>query len=287
MPAHFIRKAFTVLCALMLSGCSGAKLLDMVTPYNGYTLMPDIAYNNGPMRKMDVYLPSRPAASACAVFFLYGGSWQSGHKDIYRFVGQALATEGCVTAIPDYRQYPSVKYPDFLTDSADAFVYFYRHAREYSVNPENIFILGHSAGAYNALMITLDKTYLKKAGGSTDWVRGVIGLAGPYDFLPFTDPKVKDIFSTAPDSKTQPINYAHAQMPPLLLATGADDTEVYPKNTYNLAKALQDLGNDVSVITYPKTDHVGAVLPLSVPFRKSTPALKDIMDFIAAKQSTP
>ncbi len=287
MPAHFFKKAIAALCALMLGGCSGAKLLNLVTPHSGYTLTPDIAYNSGPMQKMDIYLPAKPDASACAVFFLYGGSWQSGRKDIYRFVGQALASRGCVTAIPDYRQYPAVHYPDFLTDSADAFVHFYKHAKSYGVDPRNIFILGHSAGAYNALMITLDASYLQKAGGSTEWIRGVIGLAGPYDFLPFTDPKVKELFSTAPDAKTQPINYARANMPPLLLATGTDDTEVYPKNTHNLAKALTALGNDVSVMIYPKTDHVGAVLPLSVPFRKRTTVLQDIMDFIAAKRATP
>jgi len=268
----------------LLSGCSAADMLNFTVPRTGYTLTKDIPYGTLPRQKLDIYTPDTPDASGAVVVFFYGGSWQSGSKDIYRFVGQALASRGYTVVVPDYRLFPEVRYPVFLEDCAQATVWINNHAHEYNANPENIFLAGHSAGGYNAMSLALNDTYLKKAGYDAHKIRGAIGLAGPYDFLPFTDPAIIDIFSTASDNATQPITYAGASKPPLLLLHGDADDEVGLKNSNNLAAKQKGFGSHVEQVIYPGVGHYGIIMSLSGLFRSKAPVL-DAMDAFISKHS--
>lgn len=265
---------------LLLCACSGKELLNAFVPKTGYSLREGIAYGADPRQKMDIYVPDGLQKPACTVLFFYGGRWQTGSRDLYRFVGEAFASKGCVTAIADYRVYPKIRYPVFLEDSAKAFVYLHHHAQEYGGDPKRLFLAGHSAGAYDAVMIAVNPRFIKAAGGQPSWVKGVIGIAGPYDFLPFTDADVIDIFSTEKDAATQPINYVHAGLPPMLLVHGVNDTEVKPKNTINMAARLREFNDPVTVHLYPDPRHEAIVLSLLHGFRGKTPLLHDIATFI-------
>lgn len=269
----------------LLTACSGADVLNLTVPRGGYTLKRDIAYGTLPRQKLDIYTPAQPDASGAVVVFFYGGSWQSGDKSIYRFVGQALSARGYTVVVPDYRLYPDVHYPTFLQDSAQAVAWVHAHIGEYGANPANIFLAGHSAGAYNAVMLTLNGSYLKAAGYDAAKLKGAIGLAGPYDFLPFTDPKIIEIFSTAPDSDTQPITYAGPHKAPILLLQGDADDEVGLKNSTNLAAKLKASHSPVELNVYPGVGHYGIILSLSGLFRSKAPAL-DEMDGFISKHAT-
>src|ERR1044071_9686307 len=76
-------------------------------------LTQSIAYADRSRHRLDVYRP-RGAAAAPVVIFFYGSAWQSGYKELYRYVAKALARRGYVAVIPDYRIYPEVCYPEFL-----------------------------------------------------------------------------------------------------------------------------------------------------------------------------
>lgn len=145
------------------------------------------AYGEGVRRRLDVYAPAR-AADAPIIVFFYGGSWSSGAKDEYGFVGAALAARGFVVAIPDYRLVPDVRFPDFLENGAAAVRWTADNAAQFGANPSRIVLIGHSAGAYNAMMLALDARYLRVAGVDPTRVRGAAGLSGPYDFYPFDAP---------------------------------------------------------------------------------------------------
>lgn len=254
----------------------------MFVPSEGYTVSKNVAYGTHARQTLDVYRPDGLTSPAPVVVFFYGGRWQSGSKEDYRFVGQAFASRGYVTVIADYRLYPSVRYPDFLRDGAQAVAFARAHAAEYGGDGSQLFLAGHSAGAYNVMMLAMDGGSLEAAGGGRGWLSGVIGLAGPYDFLPFTDEDVRDIFSPSPDALTQPVHYARAGMPPMLLATGDADTDVKPRNTASLAAGLRAHGNEVTVKTYPGLAHVGIVLALAQGFRGKAPVLDDAATFIEA-----
>lgn len=271
---------FAALGGLLASACSPAALLNATVPNGGYTVHKDIAYGTHPRQKLDVYVPEKLTPNADVIVFYYGGTWNMGDKADFKFVGQALASKQFITVIADYRLYPEIRYPVFLQDNALAFKWAHDHISEYGGNADNLFIAGHSAGAYNAMMLTVNRQFLKDVGGKRDWIRGTIGIAGPYDFLPFTDPKVIDTFSTEEDWKTQPVNYIDAPQPPILLAHGVDDKSVYISNSRSLAAKVRPFGSPVVLKEYEDVSHIGIILSLARGFRYKSPLLDDISAFV-------
>ncbi len=280
------------LCAgLLLSGGAGVACLSPATVLNGLALGPcrrvrGIPYGPGPRRMLDVYTPRHAQTAPVAVFY-YGGSWQEGGKALYRFVGAALAARGVVTIIPDYRLYPQTRFPGFLEDSAAAFAWARRHAPAYGGDPSRVFVMGHSAGAYNAAMLALDPAWLAAHGLSPhQHIAGVIGLAGPYDFLPLTSPALRAIFG-APEhlARTQPINFVSSLAPPAFLAAGKADTVVDPGNSRRLAARLAAAGGLVQLKLYPGLGHRRLAGALSPVLRGLGPVLADCLAFISHHHS--
>jgi acetyl esterase/lipase len=263
-----------------ISACSPLKVLNGLAP--GRRVAQSLPYGTGPRRTLDVYSPARRDPAPIVVFF-YGGSWDSGAKEMYRFVGGALATRGCVTVIPDYRVYPEVRYPDFLEDCAAAFAWAATHGHAYG-GAGSPFLMGHSAGAYNAAMLTLHTDYLAKVGAPVP--AGMIGLAGPYDFLPLHDAELEQIFGANPTPPaTQPINHVDGRNPPMLLLAGTKDTDVLPRNTTRLAARIRAAGGPVADRLYPGVDHREIIGAIGQPFRFLAPTLRDSLAFIAAPAS--
>jgi acetyl esterase/lipase len=265
------------LVASPLAGCSGTAVVNALTPKNGYSLQQDLSYGAGPRRRLDLYVPDGVGTDAPVLVFFYGGNWQNGSKDLYRFVGQAFASRGYITAIPDYRVYPEARYPDFVADGAAAVAWLRSHPA--TGNGRKVFLTGHSAGAYIAAMLALDRQWLGDAGCGP--VAAAAGLAGPYDFLPLQDPTLIEIFGPGPASpQSQPIHHVAAGDPPMLLATGTDDSTVRPRNSIVLGERLQAVGVEAQVIEYPGLGHVGIVAALAAPLRFLAPVLDDVDQFL-------
>jgi acetyl esterase/lipase len=247
----------------------------------GRRLSEGVTYGAGPRQKLDVYGPAAQTAEpAPVIVFIYGGSWDSGARADYEFVGNAFATQGFVTIIPDYRLVPDVRFPSFLDDCAAAVAWAHANAAAHGGDPSRIVLVGHSAGAYNAMMLALDARFLTNAGVPASAVRGCAGLAGPYDFLPFDVASTRNAFGQAPDPRaTQPVSFARADAPPLLLLWGESDTTVGPRNLQGLERAMNAAGGRVETKRYPRVDHVGIMLALSRPFRGRAPVLADVTDF--------
>jgi acetyl esterase/lipase len=267
--------------AALTVACSPVVVVNALVPRGGYTVARDIAYGDGAARRLDVYRPAASAPLPVVVFF-YGGSWQTGSKDEYLFIGQALASRGFVSVIPNYRLYPETRYPGFLEDSAAAVRWTRDHASEYGGDPHRLFLMGHSAGAYNVAMLALDGAWLEQVGMDPKRdLSGVVGLAGPYDFLPLTDPVLKLIFGP-PDglAATQPINYVSAGAPPMFLAAGDADTTVDPGNVTRLAARLRADGDPVETKFYPGINHTRLAGALAWPLRFLAPVLTDVVGFM-------
>ncbi|PTT27515.1 alpha/beta hydrolase [Pseudomonas sp. HMWF021] len=266
----------------LLSGCSPVKLLNALTPEDTFTRTAGIAYGSDPRQKLDVYVPRHAQAGAPVVVFFYGGSWNSGDRADYAFVGEALASRGIVAVLADYRLYPQVRYPSFLEDGAQAVAWTRAHIREFSGNPQRLYLMGHSSGAYNAAMLALDSSLLGAAGMSPKDLSGWIGLAGPYDFLPIENPDVRPVFFW-PDSppQSQPINHVSHGAPPALLIAATRDTLVNPtRNTGGLARKLREAGVPVQDLYYARPSHVTLVATLSRPLRRLAPVLDQVVAFI-------
>ena len=266
----------------LVMACSPVGLINLAISREGYRIEKDVPYGADPRQKMDLYVPDGASGKTPVIVFFYGGSWDTGTKALYLAFGQAFASKGIMVAIPDYRLYPQVVWPTFLDDSARAFAFVHNHAAQYGGDTGRIFLAGHSAGAYNAMMLAADPKYLKDAGGDASWIHGVIGIAGPYDFLPLQDPKLVAIFGGANRPETQPINHIDGKRPPMLLAHGTADTTVLPRNTLNLEKKLAGFQSPVTVKLYPDVAHIGIILSLAPGFRGKTTLRQDMLDFVAA-----
>ena len=224
--------------------CSPLQTLNALTPGSDLRSGQNIAYGDNARHRLDIYTPGRHGTAngkAPVVVFFYGGNWTSGERENYAFVGRALASRGFVVVIPDYRLYPEVRYPDFLDDAAQAVAWTAREIAGYGGDGAHLFVMGHSAGAYNAAMVALDPKYLARQGMKPGALRGWIGLAGPYDFMPIENPTARPVFhfpDTPPDS--QPIHHVQAGAPPALLIAANKDKLVNPaRNTGGLAARLR------------------------------------------------
>ena len=278
-----VRRHVGVLALLgsLAAACSPLTTFDRLVPKDrgGIRVAKDLAYGHAPRQRLDVYAPR----AACGrprpvVVFFYGGSWNSGTRAGYAFVGRALAARGFVTVVPDYRLVPDVHYPAFVEDGAAAVRWAISHADAYCGDGGSVVLMGHSAGAYIAAMLAVDPRWL---GASRPAVKGLVGLAGPYNFAPFDVAASRAAFGQSPDpAATQPVTWAGAGDPPALLLYGSDDTVVRPRNSEALAAKLRAGGVAVDERAYAKLGHIGILLALARPFRGRAPVLDDVAGFV-------
>jgi acetyl esterase/lipase len=291
---RLIVSTISVLAMLGLAGCSSLELINQITgePNAKPTT---IAYGPNPRQVIDIYpVIDKPAAatevirSAVAanqlrpiVVFFYGGSWNSGDRSSYRFVAKALNDLGYVVAIPDYRLTPEVLYPEFLKDSAAAVSAVIARAAQLGGDPKRVFLMGHSAGAYNAAMLALDPRWLSQQDRKS--VRGLIGLAAPVNFLPIRIPTVQKTFGWPNTPKdTQPIEHVSKGDPPTLLISADRDSLVDPEvNAMALAQRMRAVGVPVQVETFGGgIGHASLVATLSPSLSFVAPTLQTVKSFI-------
>lgn len=277
-----LRVLFCCVIVLALPACTITQLFNAIIPTGDLTKSADVSYGPIPRQKLDIYTPKNATtAPKPVVVFFHGGSWDSGGRDEYLFVAEALTSRGFIAVVPDYRLYPDVKFPDFVDDAAQAFVWTKANISRYGGDTNRVFVMGHSAGAHLAAMLTYEKTFLARAGGSYRDIAGMIGLAGPYDFLPLKSERLMTIFGPVEGRpKSQPINFVEGNEPPALLLHGDNDTIVGPHNSANLARRIGEKGGKVEHIRFPDMEHRAMVVSISAPFRSGKPVLDQIERFI-------
>lgn len=276
------RSALAALGGSLTAACTPLSLFATLSPKDPAShVARGQAYGAAPRQRLDVYAPRRGPTPAPVAVFFYGGSWDSGRRQDYNWVGRALASRGFLTIVADYRVYPEVRYPGFLDDGAQAVAWASRNAGRLGGDGRRLVLVGHSAGAYNAVMLALDGRYLSSAGVDPKSVRAMAGLSGPYDFLPIRSEITERIFGGVDDlPATQPLAYVRPGSPPAFLATGAADDMVWPSNTVALASKLREAGVPVEERHYEGVDHANMVLALSRPLRGRAPVLDEMTGFL-------
>ena len=279
----------SVLALGALAACSPLTAINALSPVAGANVSNGISYGANVRHKLDIYRPAGAAANAPVVVFFYGGNWTTGERADYAFVGRALASRGIVAVIPDYRLYPEVRYPDFLDDSAAAVTWTLREIGRHGGDPSRLFVMGHSAGAYNAAMLALDPQWLGKQRSAPSALRGWIGLAGPYDFLPIENKTARPVFHF-PDTPldSQPVRHVSNAAAPALLIASSDDKLVNPtRNTGGMARLLREHKVPVTELYYEHISHTLLVGSIASPLRALAPTLDDIERFVKANSAIP
>lgn len=276
-------RPFSATTHWLLEHLSPLAFINSLVPKNGFDKHGGIAYGKLERQKLDVYVPRNRGQGMPVVVFFYGGTWQSGRRKDYLFVAEAFTSRGFVAVIPDYRVYPKARFPTFIEDGASVVGWVRTNIGDFGGTVSRLFLMGHSAGAYIAAMLALNPSYLAQADMSPNELKGFIGLAGPYDFLPLKRPRLIKIFGGADGiPETQPVNFVNAHAPPALLLHGADDKIVGPHNSERLAQRLREAGGRVEEKIYPGFKHIRILIVLASPFQDGEPVMEDIGHFIRA-----
>ncbi len=264
-----------------LSACSPVGILAALTRFGGETRL-GVSYGTHERHKLDIYRAQGDRTGSPTVLFFYGGSWNHGERGDYAFVGKALAARGITTVIADYRLYPEVRYPEFLNDCAMAAAWTLREVAQLGKDPKRIFVMGHSAGAYNAAMLALDARWLRGQGADPAQWAGWIGLAGPYEFLPITNLEAQPVFFHPNYPQlTQPIELVSVKAPRTLLLSARSDVLVNPiRNSEALALRLRHAKVEVEYSSFDRVSHQTLIGALSSPLSWMAPVAESVQRFV-------
>jgi acetyl esterase/lipase len=212
--------------------------------------------------KLDLYMPPGVEKPPLLVY-LHGGSLTGGEKadPTNRKIGEGLCRLGFAVAMVNYRLSPQVKFPAYIEDSAAAVVWAGQHAADYGYDRERIYLGGHSAGGYLALMVSLDARYVPAVkDGESPLLSGVIAISGQTlthstvleeRGLPGEIPRIDD---------ASPLQHASAKAPRLLLLCGEHDVMARVEENELLAAVLKRNGaKDVTFEVIPDRDHMGII----------------------------
>jgi acetyl esterase/lipase len=284
--SHGRRTGLFAAFSALLAGCSASRALDALVPTDSYRGEEGIAYGPDARHRLDTYLPLAGDGATPLVVFFYGGSWTRGDRADYRFVGEALASAGIAAVVADYRLSPQVRWRDILADCALATRWARDNAARLGAGADRLFVMGHSAGAYNAAMVALDERWLAAQRMRRADLAGFIGIAGPYDFLPIGDPDTQVAFGW-PDTPadSQPIAHATAGAPRTLLLAGGKDTVVSAqRSTVGLSRRLEAAGVPVRMRLFDELNHATAIGAMARPLRWLAPVRDEVTGFIRSGQ---
>lgn len=258
-----------------------AAVLDKVDSlFTGQLASQEVTFGPDLQQRLYVYENAGGTPRPVLVFF-HGGSWNSGSADEYGFIARHFARAGFVVVLAGYRLGKAGQFPSMVEDGASALAWTHAHIAEHGGDPERILLMGHSAGAYIAAMLALDRQWLGREGLGTGFIKGVVCLAGPFDFYPFDTVASRAAFGHyfRPEA-TQPINFARGDAPPMLLLSGDADTTVRPRNSIALAKALTAAGAPTEPVILPRIGHIGILLRLASPFDLDRRVKRPVLAFL-------
>ena len=285
MKIAFLRPA-TALIALgvalvSLVSCAPVNILNGITPSSTFDRTKNVSFGDGKRDKLDIYRSEKPKADAPVLMFVHGGSWDSGSKDIYKFLAEGFTKSGYDIVVPNYGIYPEAKYPDFLEDNARAVAFTAK-----TFPGRKMVLIGHSAGAYNVLMLGLRDEFLNKVDvDRCETISGIVSLAAPVGVVPLKNAPLTEIFPDRFTADDAVLSNVTGPAPAVFLGHGDKDTTVSPINASTLGEKILARGGTAKVEIYPGQSHSDVVKVLSRHFDGDATLKADIVNFIEALPS--
>lgn len=262
---------------------------------NSFIKIPNIRYASHPktdpkLNMMDVYMPKKGSNSPILIW-IHGGALASGDKEFVQEKAEYFTKMGYLFISINYRLSPKVSHPAHVQDVSDAILYIHKNARHYSGDATKIFLMGHSAGAQLAALVSIDETYLSKSGGSLDMIEGVVLLDGSgYDIpvlMADAKTRLREWYIQAfGDSKKEwqqasPVYFIQAgkRIPPFMIAY-AGEREISEVEAKILSKKLSEAQIENKVFAYQKKSHLTISKELGEANDKPT---EDVLRFLLEK----
>ena len=279
---------FVLLLLPVISGCStiGLGALNATSKFeSGHDVVKDIEYGSEGWQKLDIHKPNKKSSENISdarkpvIIFFYGGGWTSGDKNQYYFAASAFTDKGYIVVLPNYVLYPEGKFPDFVEDGAKAIAWTKANITSYGGNADQLFIVGHSAGAHIGALLAADKQYLAQEGLGTNVISAFAGMAGPYNFTPKEKPYTLIFGPQENFAKMKVMNFIDGDEPPMLLLHGTGDKTVGILNKDSLIESIKEQGGEYGDISYEGESHVGILLNLHHIFDGDADIATDIDQF--------
>ena len=212
-------------------------------------VVPNVSYAAGKPAEhktdqVDIYLPEGKKLFP-VVLAIHGGGLTAGDKSEETHIGRTLARAGVGTVVINYRLSPSVSHPGHIEDVAEAFAWVKHHIADYGGDPSNVYLVGHSAGAYLISLLALDPHYLAVHKLSPADIGGVISVSGFYDVTSVAPSRSRQIWGYDPVvwRAASPIHHVRANAPPFLILY-ADHDELWRRSqNQEMAAALKKAGH--------------------------------------------
>ena len=217
--------------------------------------------------RLDLYLP-RGSTRFPVIVSIHGGALVEGDKRNQEFVGRRFAAAGIGTAVINYRLSPEVSHPAHVQDVAAAFAWVHRFVVEFGGRADNIFVIGHSAGAYLAMLLATDGRYLAGHRLTSREIRGVVAVSGFYWVDRVAPDRPKTVWG---DDKrawvdASPSRHLGPALPPTLFIYAGVDEAARRRQNIDIAQAARGAGNQlVELVEVAGRDHMGLWAGLEAP----------------------
>ena len=257
-------RASRVLAALLACAVASVAARDAAAATTVIRVLRDVAYvpGNGEVaheHQLDLYLPEGRRNVPVLVVY-HGGGLMLGDKAEAAAIGLRFAAAGFVTAIPNYRLSPAVTHPAHVEDAAAALAWVKRNVGRSGGNPDQLFVVGHSAGAYLAALLATDERYLAAHDLALRDIRGVVPISAFYwvgegGVAPDRD---KRVWGTEPAlwADASPGYHVRQDAPAMLVLYARHDEEWRRKQNVAMAQALRDAGDtQVEIAEIPDRTH--------------------------------
>jgi acetyl esterase/lipase len=300
-----IQTPLGVATLLLFAGCSTMErgviaLLYRKTSWPEAQIKRNVSYirevESGTKHCLDLFLPN--GTNWPVLVFVPGGGWTTGDKglrvggaDVYGNIGRFFAVHGIGVAVVNYRLQPVVDWRGQVEDVARATSWVAAHVGEYGVNPDRIFLAGHSAGAQLICDLALNPSYLAQSGLPSNSIAGVVAVSGAG--LDLSDQKTYSLgasfsyyeerFNRSASNpnwqhEASPIHYVQADAPPFLILYGGREKPALKRQSHLLHEALSSHGVPNQIIEVPRQSHGMMVLTLSRDDKKSGPAILSFIE---------
>ena len=253
----------------------------------------DIRYREGddPRHLLDIYAPPGADDLPVALYF-YGGGWRSGDKRLFEHLGRALALRGIVLVAVNYRLTPAVRNPAHADDCAAAVAWTRANIARHGGDPSAIFLIGHSAGAHLAALITLDTRFLAGAGVPPEIIRGTVMISGVSDLRVHAETTVftsreyiEEAFGREESelAAASPVTHLRSGLPPFLVIVAENDPPGLREQGKRFSELLREAGGEVLYISVKGRDHFSIVRRFGPSDDPTAGAIADFIKHQAGK----
>lgn len=221
----------------------------------------DLPYGPSDGQKLDLFVPAGGGRAPLLVF-IHGGYWQSLDKGDFSYLAAPYVAAGVAFASLNYDLAPAVSVEEIVAQVRTALAWLYRNAGDLGIDPDRLYVSGHSAGGHlTAMALATDWAADGRAGLPADLVKGGCSISGVYDLEPLRLSYHQAVLNLTPEMarRLTPLGDLPTRAGPMILAVGSEETEEFLRQQDKYAAAWRDAGLALQVVELPGRNHFTAV----------------------------